>query len=217
MSGYDRLPTGKRIRRDLARRVEVIHEGSNLNSNVEKSGRKATRGVDIMGFTTSDVVKYTGLSRRQLAYWDKTGAFKPSQRESQGRGSPRVYSYLDLVQLRVLKKLLEAGMSRRNVRRCLGYLRERVSKTALASGQFIVVGKRPLMVSNPVEAVDLARKGQLVWLIGLDAVVSEIGKAIKGRKQHATRQRNAKRGGAGGAFGRATGNSGGFGEGQEAI
>ncbi|MBC7340533.1 MAG: MerR family transcriptional regulator [Firmicutes bacterium] len=153
-----------------------------MNSNVKKSRRKATSGVDIMGFTTSDVVKYTGLSRRQLAYWDKTGAFKPSQRESQGRGSPRVYSYLDLVQLRVLKKLLDAGMSRRNVRRCLGYLRDTVSKIALASGQFIVVGNKPLMVAEPGKAIDLARGGQLVWLIGLDAVIDELKCAVRKRR-----------------------------------
>ncbi|MFZ5768773.1 MAG: MerR family transcriptional regulator [Bacillota bacterium] len=149
-----------------------------MDQNVKRARRKATAAMDIMGFTTSDVMKYTGLSRRQLTYWDKIGAFKPSQRESRGRGSPRVYSYLDVVQLRVLRKLLEAGMSRRNIRRCLAYLREKVSRTALASGRFIVVGKRPLMVSDPEKAIDLARGGQLIWMIGIDAVATEVTEAV---------------------------------------
>lgn len=137
------------------------------------------------GFTTSDVVRLTGLSRRQLSYWDRTGLFKPSILQSHGRGSRRVYSFLDLVQLRVLKKLLDGGLSRRCLGRWLACLRANISDNALASGTFMILGKKPLMICEPGEprlAIDLARKGQLVWLIGLGAIAEQLEKEAKKSK-----------------------------------
>lgn len=146
-------------------------------SNLGLHGKRSSNVIS--GFRTTEVIQRTGLSRRQLAYWDKKGWFKPSILGANGRGSSRVYSLLDVIQLKVLKKLIEGGLSGKYLEVSLKYLKEHVSDTALASGSFLVASKRVLMVADPTKAVDLARKGQLVWLIGLDAIAEEVRKAAR--------------------------------------
>lgn len=127
------------------------------------------------GFPTSEAARLTGLTRRQLSYWDKRGIFKPSLVAARGRGRPRVYSFLDLVQLRVAKRLLDAGFSPRRLKDCMDYLRTYVSEAALASGSFVVAGGDALMLTDdPTVAVSIAKAGQMVWLIGLETVQKEV-------------------------------------------
>jgi DNA-binding transcriptional MerR regulator len=133
----------------------------------------------VTGFPTGQAARLTGLTRRQLAYWDRTGLFRPSLVRAQGRGTPRVYSFLDLVQLRVAKRLLDAGLSARKLRACLTYLRENISGGALAPKSFVVAGPDALMLtSDPSIAVNIAKRGQMVWLIGLEAVACELEEAV---------------------------------------
>lgn len=157
-----------------------------------RGGKRKTVAI---GFRTTEVMRLTGLTRKQLAYWDKKALFKPSILPAKGRGSSRVYSFLDVVQLRVLKKLIDSGVSgRQHLGRWLRHLREHISETALASGTFIVVGKTPLMVCKPAEptvAIDLARGGQLVWLIGLDAVANEVRRGTKTEQRRSSKPGDA--------------------------
>lgn len=137
------------------------------------------RSRAVCGFPTGQAARLTGLTRRQLAYWDKTGLFTPSLVRPRGRGTPRVYSFLDLVQLRVAKQLLDAGLSARKLKMCLKYLRENVTDSVIASGAFVVAGTEVLMLTdNPLAAVNIAGYGQMVWLIGLAPVAREIEDAV---------------------------------------
>ena len=61
------------------------------------------------GYRVPDVCKIVGISYRQLDYWARTGLLTPSVREAGGSGTQRLYSFQDLVQLKVIKKLIDAG------------------------------------------------------------------------------------------------------------
>ena len=75
------------------------------------------------GFTAHQASKFTGCTSRQLRYWDQIGLVEPSVQGTGGRpGVPRLYSFRDLVALRVVKSLLDGGMSLQRVRRAWEFL-----------------------------------------------------------------------------------------------
>src|SRR5437870_5747837 len=84
---------------------------------------------DSTGYRVPDVCKLVGISYRQLDYWARTGLVTPSIREAGGSGTQRLYSFRDLVQLRVIKKLIDAGISLQRVRKAVSFLKENM-KTA---------------------------------------------------------------------------------------
>ncbi|MEW5762597.1 MAG: MerR family transcriptional regulator [Bacillota bacterium] len=132
------------------------------------------------GFRTSEVARLTGLTRRQLDHWDRTGLFKPSLAPAEGRGSARFYSFLDVVQLRVVKQLLDAGLSSRKLRACLEFLRNNLQEENLAGASLVARGGELfLLTDRPDFAVDLARSGQLVWLVDIGATAQEIAEQRK--------------------------------------
>src|SRR5256714_15649803 len=77
---------------------------------------------ELEGYRAPEVCKAVGISYRQLDYWARTGLVTPSVREAGGSGTQRLYSFRDLVQLRVIKKLLDTGVSLQKVRRAVIYL-----------------------------------------------------------------------------------------------
>src|SRR5438552_17629395 len=75
------------------------------------------------GFTSNQASRLTGCTPRQLRYWDQVGLVQPSVQSTGGRpGVPRLYSFRDLVALRVVRSLLDGGMSLQRVRRAWDYL-----------------------------------------------------------------------------------------------
>ena len=76
------------------------------------------------GYRVPDVCKIVGISYRQLDYWARTGLVRPSVKDARGSGTQRLYSFRDLAQLKVIKKLLDTGVSLQQVRRAMGTLRE---------------------------------------------------------------------------------------------
>src|SRR5438132_7538602 len=76
------------------------------------------------GFRGPTVCRTVGISYRQLDYWARTQLVTPSVRDADGSGSQRMYSFNDVVQLRVIKKLLDAGVSLPKIRRAVDYLRD---------------------------------------------------------------------------------------------
>lgn len=127
------------------------------------------------GFRTGEVARLTGLTRRQLDYWDRTGFFRPSLVPAGGRGASRVYSFEDIVVLRVVRCLLDAGMKVRGLRQCVEYLRCNLAGEGLAAVCLLFLGGKPLLVPRgSTYAVDVLRKGQLVWMLDLQGVVEEL-------------------------------------------
>src|SRR5438067_10287400 len=86
----------------------------------------AGRGATLEGFTAHQASRFTGCTARQLRYWDQIGLVRPSVQQTGGRpGVPRMYSFRDLVALKVVKSLLDGGMSLQRVRRAWEYLNKK--------------------------------------------------------------------------------------------
>ncbi|MBO8129834.1 MAG: MerR family transcriptional regulator [Peptococcaceae bacterium] len=103
------------------------------------------------GFRPREVLALTGLTYRQLDYWDRVGLVKPSIARAEGKGCIRVYSFWDIVQLRVAKCLLEKGISFRVVKEVMGEVSkysnaDMVDKVVIITGDYVsvAVNKTPV-------------------------------------------------------------------------
>src|SRR5690606_41611715 len=78
------------------------------------------------GYSGRKAAEVVGISYRQLDYWARTDLVRPSLAEARGSGSRRLYSYRDLLELKVIKTLLDAGLKLESVRQAFTYLREQL-------------------------------------------------------------------------------------------
>ena len=124
------------------------------------------------GYRVPEVCRIIGISYRQLDYWARTELVRPSIRDAQGSGTQRLYSFQDLVQLRVIKKLLDAGVSLQRVRKAVEYLQS--SKTPATGVTLMSDGARIYAVDSPEAVIDLLSKGQGVFAIAVDKVVTDL-------------------------------------------
>ena len=110
------------------------------------------------GFSGSQAAKVVGISYRQLDYWARTDLIRPSLADAQGSGSRRRYSYQDLLELRVIKTLLDAGIKLESVRRVFDYLRAHVTGD-IASAHLVISGQSVVLADGD-RLVDVLREGQ---------------------------------------------------------
>jgi len=130
------------------------------------------------GFRGPQVCSIAGISYRQLDYWARTDLLRPSISEAKGSGSQRRYSYQDLVELKVIKRLLDAGLSLRSARRALQCLRDGMGED-VASANLVLGEGSSVLVRSGEEIIDLLKGGQGVLnILALDGVVSELDAAI---------------------------------------
>jgi DNA-binding transcriptional MerR regulator len=127
-------------------------------------------GAGYRGPTASSAA---GISYRQLDYWARTGLVEPSVRNAAGSGSQRLYSFRDIAVLRVVKKLLDSGISLQNIRAAVTTLRERGVRD-LAAITLMSDGATIYELSSPDEVVDLLQGGQAVFGLALGRVVREV-------------------------------------------
>jgi DNA-binding transcriptional MerR regulator len=126
------------------------------------------------GFRGPQVCKIVGISYRQLDYWARTDLIRPSIADARGSGTQRLYSYRDLVELKVIKHLLDAGISLRTARKAIEYLREHLGEE-LASASLVINGSRSLLARSGEEVVDLVRQGQGVLnILPLAGMIEEL-------------------------------------------
>lgn len=114
-----------------------------------------------------------GISYRQLDYWARTGLVVPSVRSAAGSGSQRLYSFRDIVVLKVVKRLLDAGVSLQNIRKAIDQLRARGIED-LAQITLISDGTTVYECRSPEEVVDLLQGGQGVFGIAIAGAFREI-------------------------------------------
>jgi DNA-binding transcriptional MerR regulator len=126
-----------------------------------------------VGYRGVTAMHAAGISYRQLDYWARTGLVEPSIRPAAGSGSQRLYSFRDLVVLRVVKSLLEAGVSLQNIRKAIDTLRahgvEDLAGITLSSDGTTVYECR-----SAEEIVDLLQGGQGVFGIAIGGAFKEI-------------------------------------------
>ncbi|HUW99338.1 MAG: MerR family transcriptional regulator [Phycisphaerae bacterium] len=141
-------------------------------------------------FNTKTAGRVTGASQKQLIYWDKTGLVKPSVAGASGRGSRRLYSFLDLVQIRVAKELRERGLSLQKLRKAIHVLKEHPEEVRhpLAELRLITDGKALFRLTSDPEALeDILKRGQLVSALAIkpqcDYVRQRVAKTIRKAKE----------------------------------
>lgn len=139
------------------------------------------------GYSGPQVCNLVGISYRQLDYWARTGLLRPSISDAHGSGSKRRYSYHDVVELKVIKQLLDAGISLQSARRAVDCLREDLGAD-LAASNLVLTASRSVLARSDGEVVDLLSGGQGVFNIvplgGLvDTLAADIVRLGQGRPQ----------------------------------
>ena len=130
------------------------------------------------GFRGTQVCALVGITYRQLDYWARTGLLRPSIADATGSGSQRRYSYRDVLELKVIKRLLDAGLKLAQARQAVECLREDLGAD-LAASQLVLVGSRSVLAQSDGDIVDLLAGGQGVFnILPLSGVVSELEAAI---------------------------------------
>jgi DNA-binding transcriptional MerR regulator len=140
------------------------------------------------GYRVPEVCKVIGISYRQLDYWARTGLVTPSVREAGGSGTQRLYSFQDLVQLKVMKRLIDAGISLQRIRKAIQYLRQ--NKSAGPSGVTLMSdGVSIYACESEDEIIDLVKRGQGVFAIALDKVWEDLSRSLRPKvdKKHSVR------------------------------
>lgn len=127
------------------------------------------------GFRAPQVCKIVGITYRQLDYWARTDLIVPSLQTAHGSGSQRLYSFQDIVQLRVVKRLLDAGMSLKKIRQAMDLLRAQLqSDSPLADVTLLSDGVTIYAAHSADEVVDVFRRGQGVFGIAIGPVQAEL-------------------------------------------
>lgn len=135
----------------------------------------AVGDTDGQGFRAPQVCKVVGITYRQLDYWARTDLLVPSLQDAHGSGSQRLYSFQDVVQLRVVKRLLDAGMSLKKIRTAMDLLREQLqSDNPLTDVTLLSDGSTIFAAHSADEVVDVFRKGQGVFGIAVGPVQAEL-------------------------------------------
>jgi DNA-binding transcriptional MerR regulator len=130
------------------------------------------------GYRGPQVCSIVGITYRQLDYWTRTDLIKPSVADAKGSGSQRRYSYRDLLELKVIKSLLDAGVSLQSARKSIAYLRQNLGED-VASANLVLNGKGSVLARNGEELIDLVRSGQGVLnIVPLAGVKDEVDAGI---------------------------------------
>jgi len=133
----------------------------------------APRTMD--GYRAPQVCNLVGITYRQLDYWARTGLITPSIQPASGSGSQRRYSFTDIVQLKVVKRLLDAGMSLKKIRQAMTILREELaSEDPLGDVTLLSDGTTIYAAHSPDEVVDVFQRGQGVFGIAVGPVHDEL-------------------------------------------
>jgi DNA-binding transcriptional MerR regulator len=130
------------------------------------------------GFSGTKAAKIVGISYRQLDYWARTGLVRPSLTDAKGSGSRREYSYRDLLELRVIKSLLDAGIKLESVRTAFDYLRVHV-ETDIVSAHLVISGSDVVLCEGD-QLIDVMRNaGQGVLnILAIGGVKDHLDKAL---------------------------------------
>ena len=139
-----------------------------------------------MSFNTKTVAALTGLTQRQIDYWDRTHFVKPSLKEAAGYGSGRLYSFVDLVQLKVAKILKDKGVSLQRIRKSINYLKKNFPdvQKSLAEMRFLTDGDTIFVLTKNNQAIlDTLAKGQMVFALALGEIIEQLKGEVKNISQ----------------------------------
>jgi DNA-binding transcriptional MerR regulator len=150
--------------------VPHAEEQGTLFDAGEQAEEVADEGAGYRGPTACNAA---GITYRQLDYWARTGLVEPSVRGAHGSGSQRLYSFRDILVLKVVKRLLDTGISLQQIRAAVHHLRDR-GTSDLAQVTLMSDGVSVYECTSPDEVVDLLQGGQGVFGIALGRVWQEV-------------------------------------------
>ena len=126
-----------------------------------------------LGYRGPTACNAAGITYRQLDYWARTGLVEPTVRSATGSGTQRLYSFRDILLLKVIKRLLDAGISLQQIRTAVAHLRARgtddLTRVTLMSD-----GASVYECTSNDEVIDLLQGGQGVFGIAIGGVWREI-------------------------------------------
>ncbi len=128
---------------------------------------------DDIGYRGPTACAAAGITYRQLDYWARTGLVEPTIRAAHGSGSQRLYSFRDILVLKVVKRLLDTGVSLQQIRSAVGHLRER-GVDDLAQITLMSDGASVYECTSADEVIDLVQGGQGVFGIAVGRVWREV-------------------------------------------
>lgn len=150
-------------------------------SAVRPSARPVTASAEpppeSVGYRGPTACAAAGITYRQLDYWARTGLVEPGVRSAFGSGSQRLYSFRDVVVLKIVKRLLDTGVSLQNIRTAVQHLRAR-GVSDLARMTLLSDGATVYECSSPDEVVDLLQGGQGVFGIAVGVVWKDVEGAL---------------------------------------
>lgn len=142
--------------------------------------------VGEQGYGVRDVQRVVGVTYRQLDYWARTGLVIPSVRDAGGSGTQRLYSFQDILKLRIIKSLLDTGVTLQKIRKATDFLTS--MKQSPMGMTLISDGNRVYVETSPDFLLDLIAKGQGVFAISIESQWTDLEKALsKGRRGQAAR------------------------------
>lgn len=129
------------------------------------------------GYSGTKTAQVVGITYRQLDYWARTDLVKPALAEATGSGSRRMYSYRDLLELRMIKSLLDSGIKLESVREAFRFLRAEPDRD-IASAHLVICGTQVVLCEGD-QLIDVVRNGQGVLnILPLANVKQEIDAAL---------------------------------------
>ncbi len=111
------------------------------------------------GFSSKRTTEIAGITYRQLDYWAREDIVRPSLTKASGSGSRRLYSYRDLLELRVIKTLLDSGIKLQGVRKGLDYMRDQLGED-VTSANLVISGTSSVVVNTGEELIEILQNGQ---------------------------------------------------------
>jgi DNA-binding transcriptional MerR regulator len=129
-----------------------------------------------LSFNTKTTSNIIGVSLRQLQHWDEKGLIKPSVREASGRGTIRLYSYTDLIQLKLVRTLRDNRISLQKIRRSLEYLQSHFPeiKRPLLELKFLTDGETIFILTSDQKEILDTLKRQFVFTLAIGEIVHEL-------------------------------------------
>jgi DNA-binding transcriptional MerR regulator len=146
----------------------------------QEHGVTETSETPIDGYSGKRAADIVGITYRQLDYWARTNLIRPSLADARGSGSRRRYSYRDLLELKLIKTLLDDGIKLESIREAFDYLREQLGED-VSTAKLVIAGNSAVLVRENDELVDVVNRYQgqgVLNLLALDGVKEQVDAKI---------------------------------------
>jgi DNA-binding transcriptional MerR regulator len=139
-----------------------------------------TSNASVEGYSGKRAADIVGISYRQLDYWARTDLIRPSVADAHGSGSRRRYSYRNLLELKLVKTLLDNGIKLESIREGFTYLRDQLGED-VSTAKLVITGTSAVLVRENYELIDVVNRYQgqgVLNLLALDGVKEQVDAAI---------------------------------------